>query len=61
MGYNRRIEWRRIFPVVPVIRRIVLLLLLLLIRLESIEVVGLGDLLWTVGGGDPSGLRWGRR
>jgi hypothetical protein len=61
MGYNRRIEWRRIFPVVPVIRRIVLLLLWLLIRLESIGEVGLGDLLWTIGSGDPSGLRWERR
>jgi hypothetical protein len=58
MGHRRGIEWRRIFPVVPVIRRIVLLLLLL-IRLESIGVVGLGtsDLLWRVGSGDPSGLR----
>ena len=46
MGHRRRIEWRRIFPVVPVIRR---MRLLLLIWLESIRVVGLGtgDLLWT--------------
>ena len=30
-------------------------------RLESIGEVGLGDLLWTIGSGDPSGLRWERR
>ena len=59
-GHSRRIKRRRIFPVVPVIG---VLLLWLLIRLESIRVVivGLGDLLWTVGGSNPSGLRWRRR
>jgi hypothetical protein len=39
MGHRRRIEWRRIFPVVPVIGRMSLLLMM---RLESIRVVGLG-------------------
>ena len=60
-GHSRRIKRRRIFPVVPVIGGV--LLLWLLIRLESIRVVevGLSDLLQTVGGGNPSGVRWRRR